>query len=593
MIIPPAVQDLPLGKLLLGGGAGLCQRCVAQQFGCLSFHGIFFRTIKRIGWGYGDTRVMPLDDYEERKSYRRRPIVLTRSEREEILLNWGISFDDIIDSIRMNIRVKNQRRQTVTNLGKIEKLEEAFESATRKIKRALLLRRRTGEKVKRLQEQAEVAKKVHSPSSSVEEELKADQIYREDSQANGEAGEEERRNQISLPDFRKKGPPEMKLARSTSSLSDVDELHTSISGFSLGNSTTASAREMERFYRELEMEMFGDMPLPDMVGETLEVPGLTIPEEERVYHDPPFSLSHQEPPSVAPSYAAMLDESKEYQEVDPPPRASQLLHRPEMKLYFQPNPPPWFQTDSDMRGRGNDPALNHALEDGADGHIAPIRHIVSPQRDKEAEVLSAQMPTPPAGLIFYDDPIMAIRMGHVPPPHVRLRSSLDSVDMEKLEQHRSNMARAYLSQTVTAMEQRYLHPSLAPPVPPTNQFGMAYYPEENTRGFHPGGGLPSVVEQDENSSATSSTGRSKRSKRRKDGPEIRHTPPFLRKSPTHWMEGHDEAEDGPGMYSPYCDPITISEDEASEDRIRPSYQRPLEPQPVFIAPQHFLDTYYG
>lgn len=36
-----------------------------------------------------------------------------------------------------NIRVKNQRRQTVSNLGRTEKIEEAFESATRKLKRAL------------------------------------------------------------------------------------------------------------------------------------------------------------------------------------------------------------------------------------------------------------------------------------------------------------------------------------------------------------------------------------------------------------------------------------------------------------------------
>jgi hypothetical protein len=47
-------------------------------------------------------------------------MVLTREERETLLLSWGISFHDIIESVRINVKVKNQRRQKVTNLGKVE-----------------------------------------------------------------------------------------------------------------------------------------------------------------------------------------------------------------------------------------------------------------------------------------------------------------------------------------------------------------------------------------------------------------------------------------------------------------------------------------
>jgi hypothetical protein len=39
-----------------------------------------------------------------------------------------------------------------------------------------------------------------------------------------------------------------------------------------GNSTTQSENEIEKFYRELELEMFGEEELPSMVGQTLEVP---------------------------------------------------------------------------------------------------------------------------------------------------------------------------------------------------------------------------------------------------------------------------------------------------------------------------------
>jgi hypothetical protein len=58
-----------------------------------------------------------------------------------------------------------------------------------------------------------------------------------------------------------------------------------ISGFTLGNSTTASAKAIERFHQELEIELFGDQELPSMVGKTLEV-DVAIPEEEKIYHDP-------------------------------------------------------------------------------------------------------------------------------------------------------------------------------------------------------------------------------------------------------------------------------------------------------------------
>jgi hypothetical protein len=98
----------------------------------------------RIGWGYGNEKRESLDKYEDGKNGPRRKqlgLVLTRQAREELLLEWGVSFHDIIDSIRTNVRVKNQRRRTVNAIGTYDRWEEVMENASRKIKRTLFLKK--------------------------------------------------------------------------------------------------------------------------------------------------------------------------------------------------------------------------------------------------------------------------------------------------------------------------------------------------------------------------------------------------------------------------------------------------------------------
>lgn len=63
-------------------------------------------------------------------------MVMPRRMREEMLrFEWNASRKDITESVRRNVRVKNQRRTTINNLGKATKFEEVMESATRKLKR--------------------------------------------------------------------------------------------------------------------------------------------------------------------------------------------------------------------------------------------------------------------------------------------------------------------------------------------------------------------------------------------------------------------------------------------------------------------------
>jgi hypothetical protein len=99
--------------------------------------------IYSIGWGYGNERIISLDQYEQKKvkaNKRPKNLMLTRKAREDLLLEWGISFHDIIDSIRTNVKVKNQRRRTVNAIGTYDRWEEVMETASRKIKRTLLLK---------------------------------------------------------------------------------------------------------------------------------------------------------------------------------------------------------------------------------------------------------------------------------------------------------------------------------------------------------------------------------------------------------------------------------------------------------------------
>ncbi|CAJ1946310.1 unnamed protein product [Cylindrotheca closterium] len=239
-----------------------------------------------IGWAHGQTRFVNIDSYEHSRSARRtqRKLVLNRQNREALLAYWAVPVNEIVEAIRGNVRVKNQRRQTVTNLGKVEKLEEAFESAARKLKKTLLKRRKGG-KLKGYPVHSRIA-----PTPAM--------------------GAMKLRNGEHLRDFHAISPAERATAgQETSEVKDGteywgedadqhgagkppeivyenDDTGSSLSGFTIGNSTTASIMEIERFYRELEMEMFGDLDEPpSMVGQTLEVPGVNIPDDQMYGED--------------------------------------------------------------------------------------------------------------------------------------------------------------------------------------------------------------------------------------------------------------------------------------------------------------------
>ncbi|GKY93134.1 hypothetical protein MPSEU_000281500 [Mayamaea pseudoterrestris] len=110
----------------------------------------------RIGWAHDKDRTMLVDDYEAARPPRKHlpQLVLTRQDREEILIEWGASFNEIIDSIRANVKAKNQRRRTVSSLDRYDRFEEYMESASRRLKRTLLLKKTTRRQAEEMADQS-------------------------------------------------------------------------------------------------------------------------------------------------------------------------------------------------------------------------------------------------------------------------------------------------------------------------------------------------------------------------------------------------------------------------------------------------------
>ena len=115
-----------------------------RVFLCVSRTSLLSDFLLSIGWGYDKECSQPVDDFENARLDQRRSqpeLVLTRQMREELLLEWGASFHEIIDAIRTNVRVKNQRRRTVNAIGTYDRWEEVMENAGRKIKKTLMLQK--------------------------------------------------------------------------------------------------------------------------------------------------------------------------------------------------------------------------------------------------------------------------------------------------------------------------------------------------------------------------------------------------------------------------------------------------------------------
>lgn len=107
-----------------------------------------------ISWEYNIVGDLSLTEYETTRPPRRShfEMVLPRKVRHDMLRKeWDVTQKQIAESVRRNVRTKNQRKSTVNNLGKATKMEELWESAGRKLKRALTLQKPVSKQVQALE----------------------------------------------------------------------------------------------------------------------------------------------------------------------------------------------------------------------------------------------------------------------------------------------------------------------------------------------------------------------------------------------------------------------------------------------------------
>jgi hypothetical protein len=502
-------------------------------------------------------------------------LILSREEREALLLNWGASFHDIVESVRGNIKVKNQRRQTVTNLGKVERIEEAFESATRKLKRALLLRKSTGNKVKRLQEQANLAQSALT-SLKIAEDRALDEIRRGRMPRRDEPEKADLENyhlDVAVANYGRTNPQDNGIRRpSHLVVSEQDDFYSSFDGLTLGgNSTTASQLEMERFYRELEMEMFGD-ELPSFVGQTLELP-TEIPAGERIGNElmasmSSFNLDDSLNSGIPPSVADLIQFQRQQQQ-------QQKQERQHQQRKGQPS------GEEDYKDYADD--LDAALE------LERNRSMISQSLlddDSESTNKTDQQ--------HYDHSDHDALHFHYPlqrmyPVHgdyissryhsvtSRLSSSLDSADPN----------RARLTESVVALEYQFKQqqppPPSYPPVP--LHAGMTMFQDCALLGGYDQPQYPYYESHQQRPSRKDSNA----------GPKIQHMPPPTPFSPSHWMEDVDSP---PVSFQRGIQTITISEDCDSGEYNNNSNnyyypgRRSHTPRQQHVSAQQFPSSFY-
>ncbi|GKY94709.1 hypothetical protein MPSEU_000436400 [Mayamaea pseudoterrestris] len=134
-----------------------------------------------ISWEYDpNTKVVSVDQYEDNRPPRRRhfEMCLPRSVRQEMLRkDWDVTQTQIANAVRNNIKVKNQRRVTVSNLGKAAKFEEILERTQRSLKRGLFFQKSTTQQAEDLRRRAEDMERLRAEVYGAGDEGKDEEEY--------------------------------------------------------------------------------------------------------------------------------------------------------------------------------------------------------------------------------------------------------------------------------------------------------------------------------------------------------------------------------------------------------------------------------
>jgi hypothetical protein len=242
-----------------------------------------------INWEYTKLPARKFADYESARGSRKyhHELVLTREEREKILIDWGVPSHQIAEGVRSALKVKNQRKQTVVNGRKIARLEETIEGASNLVIKALMLKRNQHDQAKILHQCG--SQEAPSNKFGTMGFLKRDNSNDRLSWSRHSHGKSIKSVEDS-PCYENSNVS----GEAAIQYSDIEDIATVSDTYTLGattlgnNSLSPSIAEIERFYQELELEMFGD-ELPSMVGHTLEV------------QNQPADIEEQDANSTSPS----------------------------------------------------------------------------------------------------------------------------------------------------------------------------------------------------------------------------------------------------------------------------------------------------
>jgi hypothetical protein len=118
-----------------------------------------------IGWEYNILGEFEIVYYEDTKppSRLQSELVLPRKVRYNMLQReWAVRNRDIVDAVRNNVRIKNNRKATVNNLDKALKMEIFLESAGRKLKRFVTFQKPVHIQVAEMMKVADAAQRMQS-----------------------------------------------------------------------------------------------------------------------------------------------------------------------------------------------------------------------------------------------------------------------------------------------------------------------------------------------------------------------------------------------------------------------------------------------
>ncbi len=79
-----------------------------------------------------------MDEYETFRQTNRRSklqLIIPKQTRENMLMEWGCSKEDISRAVKEKMKIQNQRNCTVAKLGTLDSLEELLEKANRKMRK--------------------------------------------------------------------------------------------------------------------------------------------------------------------------------------------------------------------------------------------------------------------------------------------------------------------------------------------------------------------------------------------------------------------------------------------------------------------------